>query len=604
MCGIVGAVSERNITSILIEGLRRLEYRGYDSAGIAVIDKSGHLKRLRVLGKVQALTDAALETGIAGKIGIAHTRWATHGKPSEKNAHPHVSHNQIAVVHNGIIENYEHLRKKLIELDYTFDSETDTEVAAHLIHYYFEQHGQLLKAVFDAASDMKGAFALGVMHEKHPDELVAIKKGSPLVVGLGIGERLIASDALALRSFAQSIIYLEEGDCAHITAHRVTIYNDRRQEVTRPSHALPADTQTITKEPYRHYMQKEIFEQPAVFASTLSGRLTDLHTLKASFGDDILTLFSQVKHIHIVACGTSYHAAMMARYWFESLTTIPVLVEIASEYRYKENIVLPQTLLIAVSQSGETADLLAAVQKAKSLNYLATYAICNVATSHLVRECTGNFLTRAGVEIGVASTKAFTSQLVAFLMIAAVFCQDERAELILTELKTLPEQCEQILTLAPHIEMISKQLSNKTNALFLGRGIYYPLALEGALKLKEISYIHAEGYPAGELKHGPLALVDKQMPVIALAPPSALLEKLKSNLQEVSARGGQLYLITEASTNMTNMGQAEITLPPSTPWIAPILYSIPLQLLAYYVAVSKGTDVDQPRNLAKSVTVE
>jgi glutamine---fructose-6-phosphate transaminase (isomerizing) len=604
MCGIVGAVSERNITSVLVEGLRRLEYRGYDSAGIAVIGPSEYLKRVRILGKVQALAEALQETAISGNIGIAHTRWATHGKPSENNAHPQISHGKVAVVHNGIIENYEALKTKLLSAGYVFTSETDTEVAAHLIHSYYEQHEQLLRAVQEAANEMRGAFALGVIHEHRPTELVAIRKGSPLVIGIGIGERFIGSDALALRSFAQSVIYLEEGDSALLTAQDIKIFNAKRQEVTRPHHVLPIDTLSADKGQYRHFMRKEIDEQPSVLADTLEGRITSLEVLRASFGPDAFELFSKTKHIHIVACGTSYHAGLVAKLWLESLTGRPTQVEIASEYRYRDVVVPEQTLLIAISQSGETADLLAAVEKAKTLKYAVTYAICNVATSSLVRNANWTCLTRAGVEIGVASTKAFTTQLAALLMLATALCQDERAQILLKELQNLPEACEHVLKLAPKIETLAPLLVNKDHTLFLGRGLFYPIALEGALKLKEISYIHAEAYPAGELKHGPLALVDEHMPVIALAPNDERLDKIKSNLQEVRARGGQLIIITEKATQLDTPDTTTITLPNCPPWTAPILYTIPLQLLAYYVAVAKGTDVDQPRNLAKSVTVE
>lgn len=604
MCGIVGAVSERNITSALVEGLRRLEYRGYDSAGIAVIDQAGYLKRVRILGKVQALAEALQETAISGHSGIAHTRWATHGKPSENNAHPQMSHAKVAVVHNGIIENYEALKTKLVHAGYVFTSETDTEVAAHLIHFHYEQHEQLLRAVQEAANEMRGAFALGVIHEHRASELVAIRKGSPLVVGIGISERFIGSDALALRSFAQSVIYLEEGDSVLLTAQDVKIFNAKRQEITRPRHALPLDALSADKGQYQHFMRKEIDEQPTILADTLEGRITSLEVLRASFGPDTFQLLSKTKHIHIVACGTSYHAGLVAKLWFESLTGRSTQVEIASEYRYRDVVVPEQTLFIAISQSGETADLLAAVEKAKTHHYAAIYAICNVATSSLVRNADWTCLTRAGVEIGVASTKAFTTQLAALLMLATALCQDERAHALLKELQDLPELCEHVLKLAPKIEALAPLLAHKAHALFLGRGLFYPIALEGALKLKEISYIHAEAYPAGELKHGPLALVDKDMPVIALAPNDERLDKIKSNLQEVRARSGQLILITEKSTQLETSDITTLTLPYCTPWTAPILYTLPLQLLAYYVAVAKGTDVDQPRNLAKSVTVE
>lgn len=604
MCGIMGVVSERDISKVLLEGLRRLEYRGYDSAGIAVIDNNSRLKRVRIQGKVQNLADAMQETAIAGNTGIAHTRWATHGKPSEQNAHPHLSHGQIALVHNGIIENHDNLRQRLISSGYQFTSETDTEVAAHLIHFHYLQHENLLLAVQSAAAEMHGAFALGVIHQQRPLELVAIRKGSPLVVGQGIGENFIASDALALRSFAQSVIYLEEGDSAIITSHQIQIYNADRELVERPSHPLTNDAEIVNKGPYRHFMLKEIFEQTKVLTDTIEGRINSPEVLKASFGERASHVFPQAKQIHIVACGTSYHAGMIAKYWLESLAGIPTQVEIASEYRYRDVVVSEDTLFITVSQSGETADTLAALYKAKKMNYLASLAICNVATSTLVREADCVFLTRAGIEIGVASTKAFTTQLAAFLMLAAALCHDERSSEVLKQLQALPACCERILKMNDEIEALASLFVNKAHALFLGRGVQYPVALEGALKLKEISYIHAEAYPAGELKHGPLALVDKDMPVVAIAPNDELLDKLKSNLHEVSARGGQLFVFVDDSQDWKGNGARLIKVPSCGSWIAPIAYTLPLQLLAYHVAVAKGTDVDQPRNLAKSVTVE
>jgi len=604
MCGIVGAVSQRDISRVLLEGLRRLEYRGYDSAGIAVINDEGRLKRLRVLGKVQVLADAMQETAITGHTGIAHTRWATHGKPSEQNAHPHLSHGQIALVHNGIIENHDVLRQKLQGLGYEFTSETDTEVAAHLIHHYYQQDEDLLRAVQHAGDAMQGAFALGVIHQAHPFELAAIRKGSPLVVGLGIGEQFIASDILALRSFAQSVIYLEEGDSVRLHAEGIELFNAQAKKVNRPNHPLDNDNHVANKGPYRHFMLKEIYEQPKVLAETLEGRISSQDVLRGSFGERASALFSKVKQIHIVACGTSYHSGLVARYWLESLAGIATQVEIASEYRYRDVVVYENTLFIAVSQSGETADTLAALYKAKSKNYLGSLVICNVATSTMVREATSVFLTRAGTEIGVASTKAFTTQLAAFLMLSAALCKDERLATVLSQLQTLPACCERVLKMNGQIETLSALFVNKAHALFLGRGVQYPVALEGALKLKEISYIHAEAYPAGELKHGPLALVDKEMPVIAIAPNDELLDKLKSNLHEVSARGGQLIVFADDSENWQPNGAKLIAVPTCGQWIAPIIYTIPLQLLAYHVAVAKGTDVDQPRNLAKSVTVE
>lgn len=604
MCGIIGAVSERDISKILLEGLRRLEYRGYDSAGIAVIDSQSRLKRVRMQGKVQNLADAMQETAVAGTTGIAHTRWATHGKPSEQNAHPHLSRGEIALVHNGIIENHEQLRQSLIAKGYQFTSETDTEVAAHLIHFYYLQHENLLLALQTAASEMQGAFALGVIHQHRPNELVAIRKGSPLVVGLGIGENFVASDALALRSFAQSVCYLEEGDSVRVTSQKIKIYDAESNPVERATQTLTSASDVISKGPYRHFMLKEIFEQSKVLTDTIEGRISSLEVLKACFGERASKVFPHVKHIHIVACGTSYHAGLIAKYWLESLAKIPTQVEIASEYRYRDVVVPEGTLFITVSQSGETADTLAALHKAKKMNYLASLAVCNVPTSSLVREADCVFLTRAGVEIGVASTKAFTSQLAAFLMLAAALCQDDRANEVLKQLQELPACCERVLQMNDHIESLSALFVNKAHALFLGRGVQYPVALEGALKLKEISYIHAEAYPAGELKHGPLALVDNKMPIIAVAPNDELLDKLKSNLHEVSARGGQLFVFVDDAQAWNSNGAQLIKVPSCGSWVAPIVYTLPLQLLAYHVAVAKGTDVDQPRNLAKSVTVE
>lgn len=606
MCGIMGSTSHRDISQILLEGLRRLEYRGYDSAGIAVIDQDGRLKRLRMLGKVQMLAEAMTETSITGHIGIAHTRWATHGKPCEQNAHPHTSHGEVAVVHNGIIENHDALRLFLQEEGYQFLSETDTEVAAHLIHYHYkQQHDKsLLKAVQTSAAEMQGAFSLGVIHQQHPFELVAIRKGSPLVVGIGNDEYFIASDSLALRSFASQILYLEEGDSAILTPKSLTIFDSHHKPVQRETKPLNDDSLNITKGPYRHFMLKEIFEQSQALSATLDARIASLDALRASFGHQAIEIFSKVRNIHIVACGTSYHAGLIAKTWIESLAKLPTHVEIASEYRYRDVVVPENTLFITVSQSGETADTLAALSKAKSLNYLSSLAICNVSTSSLVRESNLAFLTCAGVEIGVASTKAFTTQLACFLMLAATLCHDERAEEVLTQLRQLPEHCERTLRMNDIIESLAAKLVNKKNALFLGRGVQYPVALEGALKLKEISYIHAEAYPAGELKHGPLALVDENMPVIAIAPNDELLDKLKSNLHEVSARGGQLFVFVDDSQLWPENGAFLIPVPTCGQWIAPIIYTLPLQLLAYHVAVAKGTDVDQPRNLAKSVTVE
>lgn len=603
MCGIFGVVSQRDISKVLLEGLKRLEYRGYDSAGIALIDSAGQLRRIRILGKVKALADAMQKTVISGNLGIAHTRWATHGKPSEVNAHPHLS-GEIALVHNGIIENHDTLRNKLSDLGYQFNSETDTEVAAHLIHYYYQKHEDLLKAVQEASSEMQGAFAFGVMHQQRRDEIVAIRKGSPLVVGLGINEWFIASDTLALGSFAQSVIYLAEGDSVRLSQGELSLFDAARQPVKRQIQPLNNGNYTVSKGSYRHFMLKEIDEQAQVLANTLEGRIGSHKVLRASFGDRASSFFDRIRQIHIVACGTSYHAGLVARYWLESLTNLPTSVEIASEYRYRDVVVSENTLFITVSQSGETADTLAALRKAKGQNYLATLAICNVATSTLVREADSVFLTHAGTEIGVASTKAFTTQLAAFLMLAAALCQDRRVARVLTQLQELPACCQRVLTMNDEIKTLATQFVSKTNVLFLGRGVQYPVALEGALKLKEISYIHAEAYPAGELKHGPLALVDKNMPIVAIAPNDELLDKLKSNLHEVSTREGQLIVFVDDSQEWPNDGAQLVHVPTCGQWIAPIIYTIPLQLLAYHVAVAKGTDVDQPRNLAKSVTVE
>ncbi len=605
MCGIIGAVSTRGVSKVLLEGLRRLEYRGYDSAGIAVIDKEQKLHRIRAQGKVQALADAMAQKKLSGSTGVAHTRWATHGEPSETNAHPHLSSGELAIVHNGIIENHAQLRKNLIELGYEFSSETDTEVAAHLIHHYFKKHNSLIKAVQAAAKEMHGAFAIGVIACARPHELVAMRKGSPLVLGLGIDEKFIASDALALKSFAQSVIYLEEGDSALLTPHEIIIFSADNEQVERKENPLIDDGHASIKGPYRHFMLKEIFEQSKVLNDTMEGRMVSLAVLKASFGDKAQEVLRDTKQIHIVACGTSYHAGLIAKYWFESLANIPCQVEIASEYRYRDIVIWDNTLFITVSQSGETADTLAALSKAKSLNYIGHFAICNVASSSLVRESDFVLLTRAGVEIGVASTKAFTTQLTGFLMLVAALCQDEDKALdIFKQLQSLPQVCEKVLKINNTVKSLSTDFINKTDAIFLGRGVQFPVALEGALKLKEVSYIHAEAYPAGELKHGPLALVDNSMPVIVVAPNDNLIEKLKSNLCEVNARGGELYIFADENISFDFDNAKYVKLPTSGNLIAPIIYAVALQLLAYHVAVAKGTDVDQPRNLAKSVTVE
>lgn len=606
MCGIIGAIAERDISPILLEGLKRLEYRGYDSAGLVTVNAQGNMQRLRTEGKVQALVHKAKVNPIPGYLGVAHTRWATHGKPVEHNAHPLWSHEELAVVHNGIIENHQELRQELIEKTYFFDSETDTEVAAHLIHFYYQQTQNLLIAVQQASKRMKGAFALGVVHRLHPQELIAIRQGSPLVIGKGLHENFIASDPLALRSFAQTVAFLEEGDLVHLTASDCHVYDIHGAIVERAEHPLSDDAIMVSKGTFRHFMLKEIFEQPHVLQETLSGRVTTPTVLRASFGVELSEILPQIEQIHIVACGTSYHAGLIAKYWIEQSTNIAVSVEVASEYRYRHVVVKPNTLLVTISQSGETADTLAALRKAHKLNYLSSLAICNVASSTLVRESKSAFLTRAGVEIGVASTKAFTTQLLGLLMLTAALSPDEKAQEICEQLQNISPIAEQVLELDQQIRRYAQNFMHKQHALFLGRGIQFPIALEGALKLKEISYIHAEAYPAGELKHGPLALVDHNMPVVVIAPKDDLMEKLHSNVQEVQARGGRIIIFADSTWPQNEFGDQVdiINIPTCAGIIAPIIYSIPMQLLAYHVAVAKGTDVDQPRNLAKSVTVE
>lgn len=605
MCGIIGAIAQRDISDILLEGLKRLEYRGYDSAGLVTIGRDGQLRRLRTEGKVQALINKAQEHPIPGYVGVAHTRWATHGRPAEHNAHPHLSHQELAVVHNGIIENHHELRAQLIEKGYIFDSETDTEVAAHLIYDCYQNAPDLLSAVQMAAKLMKGAFALGVVHLAHPEELVAIRQGSPLVIGLGHGENFIASDPLALRSYAKTVCYLEEGDAAYLTSNRFEIFNQNGDKVDRVAYELKDDSVIVSKGHYRHFMLKEIFEQPRVLLDTQVGRVLNPSVLRSSFGVGLREHFHEVENIHIVACGTSYHAGLIAKYWLEEYANISVSVEVASEYRYRHVVVKPNTLLVTISQSGETADTLAALRKAKDLGYLTTLAICNVASSTLVRESENAFLTRAGIEIGVASTKAFTTQLLALLMLTAAFSEDDVAKNICLELQKVSGYCEAVLELDSQIQMYAQKFVQKNHTLFLGRGIFFPVALEGALKLKEISYIHAEAYPAGELKHGPLALVDHNMPVVVIAPGDELMDKLQSNVQEVQARGGKVVLFADETWSSEQTTDLDlIRVPACSTFLAPIVYSLPMQLLAYYVAVAKGTDVDQPRNLAKSVTVE
>ncbi|MGM0593174.1 MAG: glutamine--fructose-6-phosphate transaminase (isomerizing) [Pseudomonadota bacterium] len=610
MCGIVGAVAERDVVPILLEGLRRLEYRGYDSAGIAVVNERSCIDRERILGKVQVLADSLDERPLRGHLGIAHTRWATHGKPSEKNAHPHICKKGVAVVHNGIIENHEALRRRQQSQGYSFTSDTDTEVVVHQIYNHSEQGEPLLEATRATLSELEGAYALGVVSNNEPGRLIAARRGSPLVIGLGIGENFIASDVAALLPVTRRFIFLEDGDVADIRRDSVTIYDEAGAVVRREEVESSLTAEATERGQYRHYMLKEIHEQPRAIAETLEGRLFDGRVLDASFGPEASEIFARIRSVQIIACGTSYHAGMVARNWFEGLAGVPCRVEVASEFRYRHPVADPDALVVVISQSGETADTLAALRAAKEWGYGPSVAICNVAESSLSREAALTLMTRAGPEIGVASTKAFTTQLVALLMLVTVIGRHHRIDTarerdIVNQLEALPRHIERVLELDESIRALAERFVDKHHALFLGRGVQYPVAMEGALKLKEISYIHAEAYPAGELKHGPLALVDEEMPVIAVAPNDELLEKLKSNLEEVRARGGELYVFADHDAGMYSGERIHvITVSPGGEHIAPILFTVPLQLLAYHVAVLKGTDVDQPRNLAKSVTVE
>ncbi|TJY59730.1 glutamine--fructose-6-phosphate transaminase (isomerizing) [Sinimarinibacterium sp. CAU 1509] len=611
MCGIVGAIAPRDVTPILIEGLRRLEYRGYDSTGVALVDGNGQLALRRAVGKVARLEEKLTAAPCSGAIGIAHSRWATHGGVTEANAHPHVSGGRIAVIHNGIIENYEPLRAELLERGYVFQSETDTEVIAHLIHDCAKTAGDLTRAVQQAVARLTGAYAIVVFDAQVPDRIVVARIASPLVIGLGEGENFVASDVQALLPETRRFIFLEEGDVADIRRDTVEIFNQQGEAVTRPEHVSSLSADAVERGEYAHYMLKEIYEQPRAIADTLSERIVGDHVLEAAFGPKAATILPQVMQVHIVACGTSYHAGLVARYYLEQGARIPCTVEVASEYRYRNPVVSPNTLFLAISQSGETADTLAALREAKKLGYVATAAICNVPESSLVREADLSLMTRAGPEVGVASTKAFTTQLAALSLLGLAVAQrrgiDRRiTALYARQIRSLPEMVEHTLKLDAQIKVWAEQFADKHHALFLGRGPSYPIALEGALKLKEISYIHAEAYPAGELKHGPLALVDDDMPVIAVAPNDRLLEKLKSNLQEVRARGARLFVFADPNTGFEPGDGIEIMTMPDhiEPLQSPLLYTIPLQLLAYHVAVLRGTDVDQPRNLAKSVTVE
>jgi len=609
MCGIVGAVAQRNVVPILLEGLRRLEYRGYDSAGLVIIN--GGLKRVRSVGRVASLAEACVAQQVHGHLGIAHTRWATHGAPSEANAHPHVS-GSLAVVHNGIIENHEALRTRLRAAGYAFSSETDTEVIAHLIHLYYQQSQDLLAATRAAVAELEGAYAIGVVSEDAPNRLVCGRKGSPLLIGLGIEENFIASDVSALLPVTQRVMYLEEGDVADIGLLAVTVYDAAGKPADRSVHISELSADMAELGNYRHFMQKEIHEQPRALTDTLLTAVAQDHVQPEWFGFDAAEVLGQVNAVTFLACGTSFHAAKVATYWLEEIAGIPAHAEIASEYRYRTSVPNPAALVVTISQSGETADTLAALNHARELGQDKTLTICNVPESALTRASRLKFLTRAGPEIGVASTKAFTTQLAALFLLTLVLAKlrgrlpAQREAAHLAALRSLPNKVQQVLALEPQVEAWSQRFANKHHALFLGRGVHYPIALEGALKLKEISYIHAEAYPAGELKHGPLALVDEDMPVITIAPNDQLIEKLKSNLQEVRARGGELYVFADGDVHIEESAFVHVIRLPggSNGALSPILYTVTLQLLSYHAALQKGTDVDKPRNLAKSVTVE
>jgi glucosamine--fructose-6-phosphate aminotransferase (isomerizing) len=611
MCGIVAGVADRNIVPILIEGLRRLEYRGYDSAGIAVIDEGGHLQRLRTVGKVHALEQALEQLPLQGRIGIAHTRWATHGVPSERNAHPHLSRDGLAIVHNGIIENYEELREELRRAGYQFSSETDTEVVAHRIHFHMEKLSDLFKAVRATVAELEGAYALVVVSEQDPERLIAARVGCPVVLGLGLGESFVASDAAALLPVTRRFMFLDEGDVAEIRRGGVRVIDREGNNAERPVRESELSADAAEKGQYRHFMLKEIHEQPRAVANTLQERVANGRLLEAAFGPAATAIFDRVEAVHVVACGTSYHAGVVARYLIEQICRIPCRVEIASEYRYRNPVVTKNSLFVVISQSGETADTLAALRMARLNGYLSTLAICNAPESSLVRESELVMLTRAGPEIGVASTKAFTTQLTALAMLTIALARHngsdpERERGLVTRLIELPALLEKTLELDPVVHRLALRFADKQHALFLGRGTMHAIAMEGALKLKEISYIHAEAYAAGELKHGPLALVDADMPVVVVAPNNDLLEKLKSNLMEVRARGGELYVFADPDAGVESSDGVHVIQMPKhiADFQAPVVYTIPLQLLAYHVAILKGTDVDQPRNLAKSVTVE
>jgi len=611
MCGIVGAVADRNVTPILLEGLRRLEYRGYDSAGMAVIDDNRCLDRIRRVGKVQSLADSLEQSPIKGLTGVAHTRWATHGAPTESNAHPHICNESVAVVHNGIIENHSDLREQQKAEGFRFTSDTDTEVAVHQIEHYLREKGDLLEAVRHAVTDFEGAYALGVVSIKDPHRMIAARSGSPLVIGVGLGEHFIASDASALLPVTRRFVYLEEGDFADIRPDSLVIYDKQGNIVERPVRESDLSSESTSKGGYRHYMLKEIHEQPASLIEVLEGRVIEGRIPDSTFGPGASEILDQVKQVQIIACGTSYHAGMVARYWLESLAGIPCSVEVASEYRYRNPVLLPDTLVVTISQSGETADTLAALRGIKEQIGRFSLAICNVPESSLVRESELKLMTRAGPEIGVASTKAFTTQLVALLMLVTALgtrhkMSAEQAQALMHHVLELPGLMEKLLADADNISHWADTFTDRGNAIFLGRGMLYPIALEGALKLKEISYIHADAYPAGELKHGPIALIDPDMPTIAIACKDGHEGKIKSNLREVLARGGEVYLFADERLPLSDLGEHchVMPLPAVAAELAPVLYALPLQLFSYFVAVYKGTDVDQPRNLAKSVTVE
>jgi glutamine---fructose-6-phosphate transaminase (isomerizing) len=608
MCGIVGAVAQRNVVPILLQGLQRLEYRGYDSAGLVVVNNK-KLERVRSTGRVADLTLKSANT--AGTLGIAHTRWATHGVPSERNAHPHMSGESIAVVHNGIIENYEELRTRLTAQGYVFTSDTDTEVIAHLVHSHYKNGVTLLAATQASLAELVGAYAIGVVAADNPAQLIGARKGSPLLLGVGSNENFIASDMSALLAVTKNVVYLEEGDVAEIGLSGYKIFDAQGRAAQRPVHVSELSNDSVELGAYKHYMLKEIFEQPQALANTLEAVCNSQSLIPGIFGAEAAAAFAQIDSILILACGTSHNSGLVARNWLEEIAGIPCSVEIASEYRYRTSVANPRTLVVTISQSGETADTLAALNHAKATGHQHTLAICNVAESAIIRQSSLRFLTRAGPEIGVASTKAFTTQLAGLFLLTLVLAKlrgklsPQQEQQHLHDLRHLPSAVQAVLKLEPAIAKLAEQFANKQHALFLGRGLHYPIALEGALKLKEISYIHAEAYPAGELKHGPLALVDKDMPVIAVAPNDTLLEKLKSNLQEVRARGGELFVFADANTRIqSSEGVHLMQMPEHAGFLSPILHTIPLQLLAYYVALQKGTDVDKPRNLAKSVTVE